>query len=99
MGYDMINSNFLKTKLISALFLISYFIFYGCSNAGDNSNTSLLALLAGGSGVTKWVKSVTVGPGLSEFNSVSVGSNGIYATGYIEGNSSAYDFGNGETVT
>lgn len=45
-----------------------------------------------------WARSVTTGPDASSFNAVSAGSDGIYVSGCIMGNST-YDFGNGITAT
>src|SRR4030067_777795 len=94
-----------KIISISTFFFIACLNLPGCSNAGNDSNMSLIAVMGGGgggpvwNGIAQWAKSVTTGPGNSIFNSVAVGSDGIYAAGYLNGKASAYDFGNGKTVT
>lgn len=50
-------------------------------------------------GTPQIVKSVTTGPRSSVFHGVTVGSDGVYAVGYIAGSSAAYDLGNDKTVT
>jgi hypothetical protein len=97
----------LKLKIVKKILISTLFLFFsaslsmlGCSEAGTDSNKSLLPLMAGGggwNGVTQWVRSTTVGADNSVFNSVAVGSDGIYAAGYLHGSSAAYDFG-GQSV-
>jgi hypothetical protein len=51
------------------------------------------------SGVAQWAQTVTAGSNESEFNCVSVSSDGVvYAVGYITG-TGTYNFGNGVTAT
>lgn len=47
----------------------------------------------------QWITTLQSGPNHSRFTSVAVSNDGIYAAGYLYGSSSAYDFGNGKTVT
>ena len=51
------------------------------------------------SGVAQWAQTVTAGSRSSDFNSVSVASDGsVYAAGYISG-TGTYNFGNSVTAT
>jgi hypothetical protein len=68
--------------------------------AGTNSSGSNIVLVKyNSSGVAQWAQTVTLGTNASQFNGVSVTSDGsVYAAGYIAGNGS-YSFGNNVTAT
>ncbi len=64
-----------------------------------NGNNNIVLVKYDSSGVAQWAKTVTAGSGLSQFYSVSVGSDGsVYAAGVISG-TGTYGFGSGVTAT
>lgn len=84
---------------------------YGSSFAYDFGNGKTITINNGDSisnivlvkydlnGVAQWATSVASGPSYTSFNSVSLGSDGVYAGGFISGNTAEYDFNNGKKIT
>jgi hypothetical protein len=79
---------------------ISEYNFGGATAHGGYTigNNTLLVKYDPTDGSAMWARAVSIGPGESVFNSVTVGSNGVYTAGYITGNST-FDFGNNVTAT
>ena len=58
---------------------------------GLNSGKNIVLVKYDFGGNAQWAKTVSLGPNASEYNSVAVGSDGVYAAGYIIG-TSEFDF-------
>lgn len=65
----------------------------------NNSHYNIVLVKYNTDGLAQWCKTVISGPNTSNFYSVSVGSNGIYAVGRVYSSASAFDFGNLNTLT
>lgn len=67
--------------------------FGGCTIAGGGSGSNAVLVQYSVSGAARWARSAPVNPGDSLFTSVSSGSDGVYAAGFISGKL-PYNFGN-----
>jgi outer membrane protein assembly factor BamB len=71
----------------------------GVTATGTYSGGNMVLVKYNSSGVALWAQTMIAGSGSSDFNGVSVASDGsVYAAGYIEG-TGAYNLGNGVTAT
>jgi hypothetical protein len=70
----------------------------GITSAGTYTGNNIVLVKYNSTGVAQWAQTVTAGNNVSQFNSVSVASDGsVYAAGYING-TGAFSFGNNVTA-